>query len=179
MTPAQDLREGIDQLRDELAAFRYSLFRLETLQNYSGSSEDDAFAEWRRTGRIPVTAELQQWCERIRDRVGQGCRIQRVHVVTEPLTDYVRFELASYAPNVQAGEDVRIIPVRGDQWPADVQAADFWLIDARRLWTMSYSSEGAWLGAEPTTDPQCIADACAQREAAIAQSISWSEYDSR
>ena len=125
MTPAQDLREGIDQLRHELAAFRYSLFRLETLQNYSGSSEDDAFAEWRRTGRIPVTAELQQWCERIRHRFGQGCRIQRVHVVTEPLTDYVRFELASYAPNVQAGEDVRIIPVRGDQWPADVQAADY------------------------------------------------------
>ena len=44
---------------------------------------------------------------------------------------------------------------------------------------MRYSSEGAWLGAEPTTDAQCIADACAQREAAIAQSISWSEYDSR
>ncbi|MBQ6642394.1 MAG: hypothetical protein IJH84_15390 [Saccharopolyspora sp.] len=81
------------------------------MQNYSGSSEDDALAEWRRTGRIPVTAELQQWCERTRHRVGQGCRIQRVHVVTEPLTGYVQLELASYAPNVQAGEEVRVIPV--------------------------------------------------------------------
>ncbi|WP_367269030.1 DUF6879 family protein [Saccharopolyspora sp.] len=44
---------------------------------------------------------------------------------------------------------------------------------------MRYSSDGAWLGAEPTTDPQCVVDACAQCEAAIAQSISWSEYDSR
>lgn len=174
-----DMREGIEQLRGELAEFRYSLFRLETLQNYSGTSEDDALAEWQHTGDIPLTDELQTWCDRIHHRVAQGCRVQRVHVVTEPLTDYVRFELASYAPNVQAGEDVRVIPVHGDRWPRDVQASDFWLIDARRLWTMHYAPDGEWLGAEPTTDPQRIADACAQRDAAIAQSLSWREYDSR
>ena len=177
--PAPDLRDGIQQLRGELAGFRYSLFRLETLQNYSGSSEDDAFAEWRRSGHIPLTDELQAWCDRIRHRVAQGCRVQRVHIVTEPLTDYVRFELSSYAPNVQAGEDVRIIPVHGNQWPRDVQASDFWLIDARRLWTMRYAPDGTWLGAEPSFDPQRIADACAQRDAAIAQSLSWREYNAR
>lgn len=174
-----DLCQGIGQLREELAGFRYSLFRLETLQNYSGSSEDEAFAEWRRTGRLPVTAELEQWCVRTRQAVAVGCRVQRVHVVTEPLSDYVRFELASYAPNVQSGEEVRIISVRGGRWPTDVSAGDFWLIDARKLWTMRYAADGAWLGAEPTTDPQRLADACAQRDAALAQSVSWSEYNVR
>lgn len=75
---APDAREDIDQLREELAGFRYSLFRLETLQNYSGSSEDEAFAEWQRTGRVPVTAELEQWCVRTRQAVAVGCRVQRV-----------------------------------------------------------------------------------------------------
>ena len=48
--------------------------------------------------------------------------MQRVHVVTEPLSDYIRFELTGYAPNVEAGEDVRVISVReGEPWPADRQ----------------------------------------------------------
>lgn len=99
--------------------------------------------------------------------------------MTEPLTDYLRFELASYARNVQAGEDVRILPVRDGRWPDDVPASDFWLIDSRRLWTMHYATDGAWLGAEPVNEPRRIADACAHRDTAIAQSIPWFEYEPR
>ncbi|SNR98964.1 hypothetical protein SAMN06265360_1596, partial [Haloechinothrix alba] len=38
----RDSRPGIDRLWEGLTSFRYSLFRLETLQQYSGSSEDEA-----------------------------------------------------------------------------------------------------------------------------------------
>jgi hypothetical protein len=174
---AQDSRPGIDRLWDGLVNFRYSLFRLETLQQYSGSSEDEAIAEWRRTGVVPVTDELREWCERIQQRVQNGCRVQRVHVVTEPLTDYMRFELASYAPNVEAGEDVRIIPARDGWWPNDVAPnTDFWLIDGRHLWSMRYGSRGQWLGAELVTDARQVVDAGAARDAALAQSVSWRDY---
>lgn len=171
---------GIEQLRYALTRGRYSLFRLETLQNYSGTSEDAAFTEWQRSGSIPLTDDLHQWCERVRGQVSTGCRIQRVHVVTEPLTPYLRFELASYAPNVEAGEDVRIIPVpQGDAWPADVpQQVDFWLIDSRQLWSMRYASDGHWLGAEPITNAAQIVEACATRDAALAQSHPWRNYQS-
>lgn len=181
MTTTQDSRPGIDRLRESLFTFRYSLFRLETLQTYAGSSEDEAHAEWQRTGTLPVTDELRQWCEHIQRRVADGCRAQRVHVVTEPLTDYMRFELASYEPNVEAGEDVRVIPVAGDgQWPTDVPSGtDFWLIDARQLWSMQYAPGGEWLGAELVTDPLQTVDACAARDAALAQSRSWRDYHPR
>lgn len=177
----QDSRPGIDRLWENLVSFRYSLFRLETLQHYSGSSEDEAIAEWRRTATIPLTEELRQWCERIQRRVKDGCRVQRVHVVTEPLTDYMRFELASYEPNVEAGEDVRVIPVCDDRpWPSDVPSGtDFWLIDARQLWSMHYAPDGEWLGAELMTETQRIVDACAIRDAALAQSIPWRDYHAR
>ena len=168
---------GVASLRERLATFRYSLFRLETLQAYGGSSEDEAFAAFRAGQPIPVTPELEEWCERVRRRVADGCMVQRVHVVTEPLSDYMRFELASYAPNVTAGENVRIIPVGPDRpWPADVPRADFWLIDSREMWEMTYSDDGTWLGATPVSDPAQILDACYARDAALAQSRSWSSY---
>lgn len=105
-------------LLERLAGFRYSLFRLETLQVYRGSSEDEAFAAYRAGRSIPVTPELREWCARVHRRVSDGCAVQRVHVVTEPATEYIDFEVASYAPNVDAGEDVRIIRVaEGHPWP--------------------------------------------------------------
>jgi len=39
VNPDHDPRQGINQLRSELAEFRDSLFRLETLQNYSGTAK--------------------------------------------------------------------------------------------------------------------------------------------
>jgi hypothetical protein len=40
---------------------------------------------------------------------------QRVHVVTEPLTDYLAYELTwEYGLHAAAGEDIRIIPLDTD-----------------------------------------------------------------
>lgn len=167
---------GVASLRRRLATFRYSLFRLETLQSYGGSGEDEAFAAFRAGQAIPMTPALREWCERVRQRIGEGCAVQRVHVVTEPLTEYIRFELASYAPNVEAGEDVRILPVRGGEWPTDILRKDFWLIDSTDLWEMHYAADGTWEGAEPVTDPARIVEACFVRDAALAQSRPWSSY---
>jgi len=52
-------------------------------------------------------------------RRGEGGKVfQRVHVVCEPLTDYLRYELGwSYPPNVEAGEEARCCPeVRYHRW---------------------------------------------------------------
>jgi hypothetical protein len=171
---------GVARLRERLAGFRYSLFRLETLQAYRGSSEDEAFAAYRADGTIPVTPELRSWCARVHQRVCDGCAVQRVHVVIEPVTEYMAFELASYAPNVDAGEDVRILRVEdGGVWPLDVPRQDFWLIDASELWSMAYADDGAWLGAEPVRATDRILAACRARDAALAQAQSWVRYMQR
>ncbi len=72
--------------------------------------------------------------------------------------------------------DIRIIPVTGEQWPADVPHRDFWLFDARELYWMRYDSAGTWLGAEYTTDPADIAEACAARDAGLAQTQPWRAF---
>ena len=113
----------------------------------------------------------------LRQRDGSGCAVQRVHVVTSPLTAYMRFELASYAPNVEAGENVRIIPVPiGGGWPQDIPSDDFWLIDSSELWNQRYDQHGTWLGVDRVTDPAVIVQACRTRDAALHHSLPWADY---
>lgn len=89
----------------------------------------------------------------------------------------MRFELASYAPNVEAGEDVRIVPVPSNgRWPDDVPRDDFWLIDSSELWNQHYDPDGTWLGVELVTDSRQIVKACRARDAALRQSQPWASY---
>src|SRR5690606_23077601 len=68
------------------------------------------FQEGEAGGNFP---SITRWVERVRRGVRAGKRFHRVHMmVTEPLSDYVRFECAwAYRHTVAAGEDVRIIAV--------------------------------------------------------------------
>jgi hypothetical protein len=62
---------------------------------------------------------------------------------------YLQFELTwAYAPNVVAGEDIRIIWVREDEWPPELPRQDLWLFDDVELFAAHYADDGLWLGVE-------------------------------
>jgi hypothetical protein len=174
---AELIPPGAPEFVDRFHQFRYSMYRLETLQVYGNSGEDDAFAAYRARQPIPVTPELREWTQMIRAHARAGRTMQRVHVVTEPLSDYIRFELTGYAPNVEAGEDVRIIPVpEGKPWPAGLPHHDYWLFDSHELYDQHYDADGMWLGTEVVMDPMRIVDACRWRDAALDQAVPWKDY---
>lgn len=158
---------------------RTTIFRLETLQNYGNSGEDPALAAFLAGQPHLVTAAKREWTALVRDRQKAGCVMQRVHVVTEPITDYMRFELTwGYQPNVDAGEDIRIVPVAvGQQWPRELpERTDFWLFDLTVLYTLRYDQDGAWLATDEVTDPAAIEQACVWREAALHHALPWRRY---
>jgi hypothetical protein len=99
-----------------------------------------------------------------------------VHVLEEPLTDYVRYELAAYVPNVDAGEDVRVIAVPRGEWPESVPRHDFWLFDDDRLWLMDYDACGGFQMASRIHDRDAVAQHRQWRDAALAQSIPLADY---
>ena len=168
-----------DEFKVPTHRFRYSAFRLETLQDYAGSGEDAAIAAFLAgQPRPPLDPEHEQWASVLRDHLRDGRVVQRVHVVAEPPSDYARWELTwGYAPSVEAGEDIRIVPVpEGRPWPPDVPRRDFWLFDARELYDMHYATGGMWLGVELVTDPARIAAACYWREAALHHAMPWRRY---
>lgn len=157
--------------------FERACFRLETLASYGGSGEDASFAAYLAGQYPPPDAERQDWTRLVRTATSHGRIMSRVHVVTEPLSDYLRFELAwSYPQSVAAGEDVRILLATGDEWPADVPRSDFWLFDDRELFNMAYAPDGTWLGAEHVTNPAAVTRACRARDVAWRLAQPWAEF---
>lgn len=168
---------GVAELREQFRTFRYSAFRLETLQTYAGSDEDPARLAFQRGDPTPPPDPHQdEWLAMLRAHHDAGRTQQRVHIVREPLSDYLAFELTwEYGPHVAAGEDIRIIPVTGT-WPLDVPGRDFWLFDSQRLFDLDYDADGNWLGVQRVTDPAAVARASFVREAALRQSTPWVDY---
>ncbi len=164
---------------DHFEQARTNIFRLETLQNYGNSGEDPALAAFLAGQPHLLTPAKRAWTALVRDRTAAGCVMQRVHIVTEPITDYLRFELTwGYQPNVEAGEDIRIIPVAvGQQWPPELpRLTDFWLFDLSVLYALRYDQDGAWLATEEVTDPAAIKQACLWREVALQRALPWRSY---
>src|SRR4051812_41872276 len=133
---------------------RRSWFRLETLQHYDVAYERDDFAAFLRGE--PLSTPPGPWQAMIRDHVAAGRELARVHVIEEPLSDYIRYELHAYEPSAEAGEDVRVIPVRQSEWPTGVPRHDYWLFDDDRLWLMDYDAAGTFQAARLIDDAATI-----------------------
>jgi hypothetical protein len=170
---------GVERL---FAEFNESAFRLETLQCYREPYESEGFKRFiasEEQGLPPPLTEPDWWRD-VRTATAQGKSYRRVHIVTEPLTDYVRFECATgYRLHVTAGEDIRIIPVIGNTWPHDLPMFDYWLFDSRLLLLMKYGPEGALRSTELTDSPDLVAAASIWRDRALERGIPFAEYETR
>ncbi len=159
--------------------YRYSAYRLETLQSYGGSGEDEQLAAFAEGREAPPDPEWDAWLAMIRANTEAGRIKSRVRVVTEPLTLYTQFELAwGYSHTESAGEHVRILPVgAGEPWPAELpERKDYWLFDSHKLYAMHYDANGEFLGAESVTDPDRIVRACHLRDVAQHLAVPWADY---
>lgn len=176
---ARPPKASVTGFDDHFGLARTNIFRLETLQSYGNSGEDPALAAFLAGQPHLITPAKRAWTALVRERTAAGCVMQRVHVVTEPITDYLRFELTwGYQPNVEAGEDIGIIPVTvGQLWPPELpELTDFWLFDLSVLYALRYDWHGAWLATEEVTDPVTIEQAGVWREAALQHAVPWRSY---
>jgi len=167
------------EFQDNFRQFRYTAYRLETLQVYGGSSEDDALAAFTAGREMPQDPDWDAWFALIRTNTEAGRIKSGVRVVTEPLTPYTQFQLAwGYGLAQSVGEQVQILPVgQGEPWPAELpEREDYWLFDSRDLYAMHYKPDGDFLGAESVTDPDRIVRACHLRDVAQHLAIPWADY---
>jgi hypothetical protein len=166
-----------DRFRSLFRTFRKSAYRLETLQVYDVSYEREEFESFlagQARGKFPG---ISGYAEAVRAGTAAGKKYHRVHVVEEPLSDYVRFEAAwSYRYTVAAGEDVRVIPIRRGEWPKGVPSQDYWLFDSALLVLMNYAEDGLFLSAELLDEPDRVAEAVRWRDHALSLSQSFSDY---
>lgn len=136
--------------------FASTAFRLENQGVYREPDEDEPLRQFL-AGETPDDRWLQPWVDNVRTATSQGRRFQRVRVLTEPLTDYLRFEMdLALRQNIPAGEDIRALSgpeAAGLDLPEDT---DFWLFDDDRVGLMHFGATGM-LGAEMLTDPDTVA----------------------
>jgi hypothetical protein len=168
-----------EDFKEVFHRFDANVFRFEALQRYTSPDEEVIIAAFRDGRPRPPDPGKEEWTVLVRAAQRDGRTFQRVHVVTEPLTDYMRFELTwGYAPNVTAGEDIRIVSVGpGECWPADLPHYDFWLFDAAALYRTRYHPDGTtWLGVEHLRDPDDVLRACQWRETALDLGVPWERY---
>ena len=96
-------------VQDFDSLFRQRVFRLETLDWYDAPNEHEPYARFL-AGEPVDPAWREPWKRLVRGVRASGRIMERVHVVSEPVSDYIRFELLHvYPANVEAGEDVRIL----------------------------------------------------------------------
>lgn len=140
-----------------LQNFQRFAFRLECLPEYQVPQEAEWLAAFKRDGSLPdLSPENDSWLKLVRTHVQHGCSMQRLRIVSHPLTDYERFELALFSASVKAGEDIRIAgfspmsPIAGVERRSDMP--DFWLFDDEVVMVLRYDGEGRFLGTEQARD---------------------------
>src|SRR5262249_37324866 len=132
----------------------HSVWRLETLQRYTVEEEAERIAAWRLgLPRPERSIRTSPWLRRIALRTVEGVAWGRAHVVDEPLSEYLRYELQGYVESAVVGEEIHIAP-RGKSADLSQVSPDFWLFD-RDMPTacaliMEYDSDGRWLGFSAT-----------------------------
>lgn len=129
-------------VRDFDSLFRERVFRLETLDWYDAPNEHEPYARFL-AGQPADLTWREPWKRLVRDVRASGRIMQRVHVVTEPVSDYVRFELLHvYPANVEAGEDVRVLGRAAAAANGIIQSEDFWLFDDDIAAVLRYDDGG-------------------------------------
>jgi hypothetical protein len=157
--------------------FGHTAYRLETLQRYTMPYEEEPLRRFLAGEPYPDDPTRQQWLTVIQNALTAGKRIQRIHIVAEPLSDYIEFELEwGYSSNAAAGEDISIIPVGHSQWPPELPRHDYWLFDSRQLVVMRYDVDGAFLAAEVVDDAVEVVKHNYWRDVALHQAIPYDKY---
>ncbi len=155
-------------------SFRRSAFRLETLDHYAIPEEAETVAAFLRGEPLPSDLHKRPWLTMVADHCSAGRRMQRVHLVTLPLSDYLRYEFTVQGEtNVRAGEDIRI----AERTTAHATCTqDFWLFDDEVVFIMRYGDDGSFHGAHQPDDSQAVAECRRLRDLVLATAIPLPDY---
>lgn len=146
---------GVPTFPELLGGAGESAVHLEMRDSYAVDYESEPFARWRQGFRHDPADRLswwRPWLDLVQETVRRGVAIRRARIVSEPVSEYIRYEHSGTFTNVAAGEQVRWLPRRRASDLA-LPGNDFWLIDGRLIRWNHFTGDGASAGGEISTDP--------------------------
>jgi hypothetical protein len=161
-----------------LTTFTYEAVHVEMRDVYATDVEKDRFATWRRGEPLDPASEAEWWSpwfELMRRNNEAGKTLKRLRIVSEPVSEYIRFEWLDAAQLVASGEDVRWLPRRNTSTLL-LPGNDFWMFDRQTVAFTHFSGDGHVLDHEVTTDASTVQKCVTAFEAAWMIAIPHNEY---
>jgi len=158
--------------------FEHTAFRLETRDVYIVGTEQERFERFvageREDDRHP--AHFDDFRMLIRRLTGEGKRMERVRLVTEPLTEYSRWLLHVTQHNVAAGEDVRYLSRSEAEQLGITYDHDYWLFDSQVAQLFNFDGSGRVVGRELVEEPATIVSYSHIRDAVWHYAVKWEVF---
>lgn len=155
------MSQNVPPFNQLLADCQYSAVHLEMRESYAVEVEEESFAAWKSGSRRNPDDRDSWWNEfhtQVADAVDRGVSVRRARIVSEPVTEYIRYEHSGTFMNIAAGEQVRWLPRRQASDIA-LPGNDFWLFDDKLVRFGFFSGDGALVGRELNDDPD-VAKLC-------------------
>ncbi|MEV8321609.1 DUF6879 family protein [Kitasatospora sp. NPDC056731] len=153
------MAQTLSSFADLIKSARHSALHLEMRDWYSVESETEGFAAWRHGKRLdPDNRDSwwRPWLDLVQEVTGRGVAIRRARVVSEPVSDYIRFEHSGTFTNIAAGEDIRWLPRRSASGIA-LPGNDCWIFDGRLVQFNIFDGAGRWVHTDQTEDAAMVA----------------------
>jgi hypothetical protein len=158
--------------------FEREAVHLEMRDVYAIEDERERFARFLEKGYRDHDAEAQErqpWMTLLHESAEAKKTFRRVRIISEPVTDYIRYVWAGTGHSVDAGEQIKWLPRRLASSIA-LPGNDFWLFDDSTVVFTVFTGEGNVLERQLTTDPAVVELCQAAFETVWAIAIPHSEY---
>ncbi|MFE6779664.1 DUF6879 family protein [Streptomyces sp. NPDC057702] len=149
---------SVPTFTEMLADCHKSAVHLEMRDAYAIAAEADEFEAWKAGddgGRNDRTGRRSAWLSTVRNATARGVRFRRARVVSEPVSEYIRFEHAGTHLNIEAGEQIRWLSRRRAS-DIPLPGNDFWLFDDRIVRFNHFTGEGGSGGPEVVDEPPVV-----------------------
>jgi hypothetical protein len=151
-----------------------SAWHMELRDSYTPGDPD--WLDWQAGERFDPAERWADWSDLVRATVSRGVSVRRVRIVSEPVTDYIRFEYdVTAAHNIAAGEEVRWLPRRAASGLL-APVSDFWVFDDRAVLWNHFGGDGSWVGEEQADDTALAKSCAAAFEAAWERAVPHKDY---
>ncbi|MFE9243488.1 DUF6879 family protein [Nocardiopsis sp. NPDC006938] len=141
---------------------RESAYHLEMRDHYAVAEEQADVERWRVGDWGPEQDARSKagWLELMRATAARNVSLRRVRIVSEPVSEYIRFEHEGTPQNLGAGEDIRWLP-RQRASSLALPGNDCWIFDGAKVLFNHFTGDGGWVGNEISTEPDVV-KLCAQ-----------------
>ncbi|GGV19342.1 DUF6879 family protein [Streptomyces spectabilis] len=167
---------SVPEFAELLAGAVKSAVHLEMRDAYYSNPRFEAWQEGRRVEWADRTSWWRPYHQVIADAVARGVHVRRARIVSEPVTDYIRWEHYQTRANTEAGEEVRWLP-RHRTWDMLLPGSDLWIFDGRLMRVHHFSGDGEWINKELCDDSAVVGQQAAAFERVWERAVPHDQYE--